>query len=124
MPPSAISESFRLVKLFRSSANSWLSCVVAADSAIELSEESCRVNPKSKDIVKVIVTEVLPGTPAYDAGLRPLDVVIFFKGQPVNHHDDFIQMIRNGPIGEALEIIYVRNGEETTVSVTLIERPE
>ncbi len=72
----------------------------------------------------VIITEVMPGTPAYEADLRPLDVVVSFDGRPVSDTDDLIQMIRNGPIGEELEIIYSRGGEETTIPVTLIERPE
>jgi len=70
----------------------------------------------------VLVTSVLAGTPAHDAGLQPLDVVTNFDGAPITTHEEMIQMIRDHTIGEPLEVTYFRDGEEFTTTVTLIER--
>ncbi|MFQ5872611.1 MAG: PDZ domain-containing protein, partial [Dehalococcoidia bacterium] len=50
--------------------------------------------------------------------------VTVFDGTPVKTHDEFIQLIRNRRIGQELEVTFVRDGEEFTVPVTLIERPQ
>ena len=71
----------------------------------------------------VMVIDVLAGTPAHDAGLRPLDVITIFDGTPITTHEEMIRMIREHIIGEQLEVTYVRDGEVFTTSVTLIERP-
>ncbi len=71
----------------------------------------------------VLIIDVLPGTPAYDAGLRPLDVITIFDDMPITTHEEMIRMIRDHTIGEQLEVTYIRAGHELTANVTLIERP-
>ena len=70
----------------------------------------------------VILINVLSNTPAFDAGLHRQDVVISFIGETVTTVDKLIFLIRTSPIGEELDLTYIRNGEEFTVSVTLRER--
>ena len=70
----------------------------------------------------VILINVLSDTPAFDAGLHRQDVVISFIGETVTTVDELIFLIRTSPIGEELDLTYIRNGEEFTVSVTLRER--
>ena len=65
---------------------------------------------------------MLSNTPAFDAGLHRQDVVISFIGETVTTVDKLIFLIRTSPIGEELDLIYIRGGEEFTVSVTLRER--
>ncbi|MEE9248486.1 MAG: trypsin-like peptidase domain-containing protein [Dehalococcoidia bacterium] len=70
----------------------------------------------------VILINVLQDTPAFDAGLRRQDVVISFIGETVTTVDELIFLIRTSPIGEELDLTYIRSGEEFTISVTLRER--
>ena len=72
----------------------------------------------------VLIVDVLHGTPADEAGLRSLDVVTIFDGTPVITHNEFIQLIRNRTIDQELNMTYVREGQEYTISVVLIERSQ
>ena len=70
----------------------------------------------------VLITNVLNGTPASDAGIEPRDVAINFNGEVLTSSNEFIHLIRTSPIGQALPITIVREGEEITFSVVLAVR--
>ena len=70
----------------------------------------------------VLITNVLNGTPAADAGIEPRDVAINFNGEVLTSSTEFIHLIRTSPIGEELQITIVREGEELTFSVVLAVR--
>ena len=67
---------------------------------------------------------VVPDTPAEEAGLLAGDVIIASDGQEVITADDMVLAIRAHKVGDLMEITYLRDGEENTVLVTLVERPE
>ncbi|MPZ73300.1 MAG: PDZ domain-containing protein [Nitriliruptorales bacterium] len=71
-----------------------------------------------------LVTAVQNNTPAADAGLRVDDVVIEFDGNEITSMDDLIVAVRQGEVGDTVEVVYIRDGDERTVEVTLVERPE
>ena len=71
----------------------------------------------------VFVVEVVNGSPADIAGLRPEDVVVGFDGGDVEIVDDLIRAIRAARVGQEVEIVYVRGSERITTTATLIERP-
>ena len=70
----------------------------------------------------VLITNVLNGTPASDAGIEPRDVAINFNGEVLTSSNEFIHLIRTSPIGQALPITIVREREELTLSVVLAVR--
>lgn len=70
----------------------------------------------------VLITNVLNGTPAANAGLEPRDVAINFNGEILTSSNEFIHLIRTSPIGEELQITIVRRGEQHTFSVVLAVR--
>jgi len=70
-----------------------------------------------------LVTSVVTGTPADEAGLLPGDVIIAVDGQKVTTADDVILAIRAHLIGDMMEITYLRGTDEITVTAILVERP-
>jgi 2-alkenal reductase len=78
------------------------------------------------------VLNVTPGTPADDAGLIPADpqtgrggdLIIAIDGQPVNDFADMnAYLVLNTSPGQTVQLTVVRNGTETSLPLTLGERP-
>lgn len=76
----------------------------------------------------IIVSTVLPQSPAERSGLRPGDVIVQFNEVPVTAKQDkdvasFTKMVRESPLGEVLPLQLYRDGERMTVRLTLTDRP-
>ena len=87
----------------------------------------------------ILVQRVLPGGPSAKAGLRggadeqlvaglPIlvggDIITAFNGQPVNDYNDLIAtLIKTSKVGDTITLTIWRNGQETALQVTLLERP-
>jgi putative serine protease PepD len=65
------------------------------------------------------ISEVLPGTPADEAGLREGDVVTELDGTRVIDGIALIVAIRSHRPGEEVEFLLTRGGDELTLTVTL-----
>src|SRR5699024_6729564 len=61
-----------------------------------------------------------PPGPAYEAGLRPGDTIVEFGGHQVEEWDELTPLIRQAA-GESSEVVYLRDGEEQTTSLTPIQ---
>ena len=70
----------------------------------------------------VLITNVLQGTPADQAGLKPRDVVINFNGEVLTSSNEFIHLIRTSTPGHNLPLTIVRDGKEMTLTVALAVR--
>jgi serine protease Do len=70
-----------------------------------------------------LVTDV-PEGPALDAGMVSGDVILTFDGNPVPDTRELVRMVANSPIGEAVPVDVLRNGEVVTLAVTLGRREE
>jgi S1-C subfamily serine protease len=66
----------------------------------------------------VVVTRVYPKTPAEDAGLRRLDVVIEIGGKRVERADDAQRLIDGATVGKHLQLRIIRSGKEVILNVT------
>jgi len=71
-----------------------------------------------------LVTEVIPGTPAEQAGIEKGDLIILFNGEKVLNNGHLINMVTARPIGESVELTILRKGKKMTKSLVLAERPE
>jgi regulator of sigma E protease len=67
-------------------------------------------------ITAVIVSEVVPETPAAKAGLAPGDVLVAVDGNPIGSFLTFQDAVRASE-GRALALAYVRDGALRTVSI-------
>lgn len=87
----------------------------------------------------VLVQRVLSGGPSAKAGLRggtdeqivagvPIlvggDIITEFNGQPVNDYDDLIAtLIKTSNVGDTITLTIWRDGQQSSLEVTLAERP-
>ena len=75
------------------------------------------------DAKGALITDV-PEGPARDAGMLSGDVVQTFDGKPVDDTRDLVRRVADAPIGEAVEVIVLRDGKQETLQVTLGRREE
>jgi len=71
-----------------------------------------------------LVVEVLEGSPAAVAGLRPGDVVTQFNGRPVANAQELRTQIGLAPVGRRVEVVYVCDGKAGRAAVTIAARDE
>lgn len=72
----------------------------------------------------VLVAGTDPGTPAADAGLKQGDIIIQLDGQKVEGDSDLFSILRRKKPGDVVSLTFDREGKESTVEVTLGERPQ
>jgi S1-C subfamily serine protease len=65
-----------------------------------------------------------PGGPADKAGLIGGDVITSFDGQVVHEEDEMTDLMRRTPIGKPVEVIYIRDGEPKTTTLTTVSKEE
>lgn len=83
---------------------------------------SMRDDMKLGDRSGLLVSDVVPGSPADDAGLEEEDVIVRFDGKAVEKADDFARSVRNTEPGTKVKLLIIRDGEEKEVEVTLGRR--
>ena len=66
----------------------------------------------------VEVVEVMPGSPAERAGLRPEDLILAVDGAPVSGVDDLHRLMDGDHIGRACTLAIARDGEERELLLT------
>ncbi len=76
------------------------------------------------DAKGVLILQVVPNTPAADAGLQPGDVIIEMGGQALENTADLSKFLMSHQPGDTLEVVVIRNAREVTVTMTLVERPD
>ncbi|MEM9002822.1 MAG: HhoA/HhoB/HtrA family serine endopeptidase [Cyanobacteria bacterium P01_F01_bin.86] len=74
-------------------------------------------NLNVQDETGILVVEVMPNSPANQAGLRPGDILLNVGGQDVTKADEVQQRVEAAPIGEDLPIQIRRNGQIQTITV-------
>jgi serine protease Do len=75
------------------------------------------------DATGALITDV-PDGPAKEAGLLAGDVITQFDGQPVADSRGLTRRVADAPVGSAVPVIVLREGQTTTLSVVLGRREE
>lgn len=70
----------------------------------------------------VLLSGVMPGSPAEGAGLRAGDILVEMDGTPVDNLGDFTGILKAHAPGDEVEVVVVRGVETIRARVTLIER--
>jgi putative serine protease PepD len=65
------------------------------------------------------ISEITPGGPAQEAGFRVGDVITGFNGRQVADSTELVVAIRSYAPGEQIEITVIRNGQSSTIPLTL-----
>jgi Do/DeqQ family serine protease len=71
----------------------------------------------------VVITQMSRGSAAYEAGLRPGDIVRSVNGQAVANSSQFVRLIADSTIGSTARIEFLRDGKITSVRLT-VERQQ
>jgi S1-C subfamily serine protease len=71
-----------------------------------------------------IVAEVVPDTPAEDAGFEQGDIIVKIDGQETAGSNDVAEAVAGSQPGETVEVELYRDGELQTIEVELGERPD
>ena len=69
------------------------------------------------------VVEIVDGSPAASAGLRPEDLIVEVDGQAVEQVNDLQRMMAGDLIGRAATIQVIRGGNPIAVDCTVGDRP-
>ena len=103
----------------------WLGVIVTAvtPSVISAVEMDPSLDWEITRDTGILIADVMPGSPASNAGLEPGDVVVSLGGEEVVTDSEFIRVLHNSAIGEPLEITYYRGDTEFNTTVTPIESP-
>ena len=76
-------------------------------------------NQVGADIIGASIQSVVDGSGAADAGLRVGDIIVEFDGIPITSRQDLTAQVRTHAIGDVVELVYVRDGQSRTATVTL-----
>ncbi len=71
----------------------------------------------------ILIVRVTPRTPAFQAGLRPGDVIVEMGGQPINNTGELSKFLMAHAPGETVDVVYYRGSTRVTTRLTLGERP-
>ena len=70
----------------------------------------------------VIIEDILPGSPAEDAGLFPGNVITNINGKEISNLHEFIRVINSYGPGDNITITYNNENETETAHVVLADK--
>jgi len=71
----------------------------------------------------VLVTEVMPGTPGEQAGLKAGDVIVDFAGRKMSNPMELQGAVERVKIGSKQQLTVLRDGKRRELTVTVREQP-
>jgi len=70
-----------------------------------------------------LVSQVLDGSPAQDAGLSTGDVIIQYNGEEIGFSSELPQLVGRTKVGDEVELVVIRNGKEKDITLKIGELP-
>jgi len=78
-----------------------------------------------EDEIGVVITNVVDGSPADQAGIQAEDVVVSIDGQEVSTKiSDLVKLVSANKPGDEIEVVVLRDGDEKAFAVTLGSRAD
>ena len=72
----------------------------------------------------LLVTRVFPDSPSAKTGLKPGDIVTTIAGKPVHDGAELQKIILGLPVGQSVEVAYLRDGKAKTAKVLVEDQPD
>lgn len=70
-----------------------------------------------------LVSRVVPGGPAADAGLTSGDIITEFDGKPIERHDDLPWLASNAGVGRIVDLVVHRRGRKVPFRIKMAAMP-
>jgi len=70
----------------------------------------------------VVVSQVLPDTPAEKAGLQPDDIIVEYDGQKIDGWNNLRFRVAETPVNKKVTVKVIRNGKQLALKTTVAER--
>jgi serine protease Do len=111
----------------------WVSEQLIAKGAVERGYLGVQIAPLSREMAAklgvadrkgVLVTEVMPGSPAAEAGVQELDVVMTFDDQPVDGPRTLQEVVERAAMGKSHKLAVIRDGKPTTLTIAVKPLPD
>ncbi|MFM8893671.1 MAG: Do family serine endopeptidase [Planctomycetia bacterium] len=111
----------------------WVSGQLIAKGAVERGYLGVAIGPISAEMagklgVKsrkgVLVTEVMEGTPAADAGVQDLDVITAFDDQAVDGPRSLQEIVERSALDKQHKLTVLRDGKPVTIAIAVKPLPE
>jgi serine protease Do len=79
-----------------------------------------------EDEAGALVSRVMPGGPAEEAGIEHGDVIVEFDGQAIEDWNDLPRVVARTPVGKKVEVTVLRQGKrkELKAKIAVLEEPE
>jgi serine protease Do len=87
-------------------------------------QQSSSPNPRDVLVAGVVVSQVVPGSPAARAGLQPNDRIVSISGKPVRNVFQWEAERLNLRVGDRVPVVVQRGGRSVTLNVTVGVHPE
>src|SRR5262245_30361700 len=73
-----------------------------------------------------LVSKVMPGGPADDAGIKRYDVILSFDGKQIGEMNELPRVVASTAVGKKVEVVVLRDGKKKTlqVGVKAMEEPK
>jgi serine protease Do len=75
-----------------------------------------------KDRQGVLITDVVPGDPADQAGLQPKDIIVAINEHAIISSRDLTRHVADLKVGTKAQITYIRNGKKNDMNVKIAKR--
>jgi serine protease Do len=72
----------------------------------------------------VLVMDVVPKSPAAEAGVQAADVIVMFNGKSVKEPRELQELVERTPIGEERPLTVLRDGKQQTLSLVVKALPK
>ena len=111
----------------------WVSGQLIAKGSVERGYLGVSIGPMTGDMAAklgvrdkkgAVVTEVMPGTPAAEAGVQELDVIVGFDGQSIDGPRSLQEVVERSGIGQKHKVAVLRDGKPVELSVSVKPLPD
>lgn len=109
---------FRQLRDGGSVARGWLGVLIQEVNR-DLAESFGLSRPRG-----ALVAEVMPDSPAAQAGLQAGDIVLAYEGEAIERSADLPPKVGRTPVGDQVDLTVLRQGKERTIEVEIGRLPE
>ena len=107
----------------RSIADQLIASGKATHTYLGVSSKDAVVAEGSAKRAAAVLTKVVSGTPADNAGLRAGDAIIAVDGRSIDGSLSLVAQVRERTVGDKVTLKIVRDGQSKDISVTLTSKP-